>query len=118
MTCGPGFGNASRLIDSDVLGSFYDDTRITYSPTLRPPQMEQTINLSSSDQANFDRFLFGFTSQTAAGDNQTSTIRNFKLSFVACTHETLTCDPTGGRNSLSLSREGFMGLLTSVPTFM
>jgi outer membrane protein assembly factor BamB len=78
---------------NDVLGSFYDDTRITYYPTLRPPHMEQTINLSSSDQANFDRFLFGFTSQTAAGDNQTSTIRNFKLSFVRSTDATIKCDP-------------------------
>jgi outer membrane protein assembly factor BamB len=79
--------------NSDVLGTFYDDTRITYSPTLRPPHMEQTIYLSSSDQTNFERFLFGFTSQTAAGDNQTSTIRNFKLSFVRPTDATITCDP-------------------------
>jgi len=79
---------------SDLLGTFYDDTRITYSPTLRPPQMDQTIFLSSSDQTNFERFLFGFTSQTAAGDNQTSTLRNFKLSFVRPTDATVTCDPT------------------------
>jgi hypothetical protein len=79
--------------NSDVLGTFYDDTRITYSPTLRPPHMEQTIYLSSSEQTNFERFLFGFTSQTAAGDNQTSTIRNFKLSFVRPTDATITCDP-------------------------
>jgi hypothetical protein len=46
--------------NSDVLGTFYDDTRITYSPTLRPPHMEQTIYLSSSEQTNFERFLFGF----------------------------------------------------------
>jgi outer membrane protein assembly factor BamB len=78
---------------NDVLGSFYDDTRITYSPALRPPQMEQTINLSSSEQANFERFLFGLTSQTAAGDNQTSTIRQFKLSFVRTSDPTVTCDP-------------------------
>jgi outer membrane protein assembly factor BamB len=78
---------------NDVLGSFYDDTRITYYPTLRPPHMEQTIYLSSSEQTNFERFLFGFTSQTAAGDNQTSTIRNFKLSFVRSTDATIECDP-------------------------
>ena len=34
---------------SDVIGSFYDDTHLTYSPALRPPQMEQTINLSSTE---------------------------------------------------------------------
>jgi hypothetical protein len=55
--------------------------------------MDQTIFLSSSDQTNFERFLFGFTSQTAAGDNQTSTLRNFKLSFVRPTDATVTCDP-------------------------
>jgi len=45
---------------SDVTGSFYDDTRLTYSPVLRPPQMEQTINLSSTENNQFQRFVFGF----------------------------------------------------------
>ena len=78
---------------SDLIGTFYDDTQVTYSPALRLPQMTQTINLSSTDNTNFQRFLFGFSSQTAAGDIQTSTIRNFKLSFVRPTSPTIACDP-------------------------
>ena len=77
---------------SDVLGTLYENTRVAYSPTLRPPQMDQIINLSSSDQSNFERFLFGFTSQTAAGDSQTATLRSFKLSFARPTDATITCD--------------------------
>jgi hypothetical protein len=76
-----------------VTGSFYDDTRLTYSPVLRPPQMEQTINLSSTENNQFQRFVFGFTSQTASGDNQKSLIRNSRLSFVRSTDPTVTCDP-------------------------
>jgi outer membrane protein assembly factor BamB len=78
---------------SDVSGSFYEDTRLTYLPTLRPPQMEQTINLSSTENTQFQRFIFGFTSQTASADNQRSLIRNLKLSFVRSTDPTVTCDP-------------------------
>jgi outer membrane protein assembly factor BamB len=85
---------------TDVLGTFFDDTRVSYSPILRPPQMEQTIFLSGSsfgingDHDNFYQFLFGFTSQTASSDSQTSTIRQLKLSFVRQTDATIICDPT------------------------
>ena len=78
---------------SDVTGSFYDDTHLTYSPALRPPQMEQTINLSPTENTQFQRFFFGFTSQTASGDNQSALIRNLKLSFVRSSDPTVTCDP-------------------------
>jgi len=82
---------------NDVIGSLYDDTHLTYYPTLRPPQMEQTINLSpgsNGDNAKLERFLFGFTSQSGSGDNQQAIIRNLKLSFVRSTDPTITCDPT------------------------
>ena len=78
---------------SDVSGSFYDDTHLTYSPALRPPQMEQTINLSPTENTQFQRFFFGFTSQTASGENQSALIRNLKLSFVRSSDPTVTCDP-------------------------
>jgi outer membrane protein assembly factor BamB len=78
----------------DVIGSYYDDTHLTYSPALRPPQMEQTINLSSTENTQFQRFIFGFTSQTASGDNQQSVIRELKLGFVRATDPTVTCDPS------------------------
>jgi hypothetical protein len=78
---------------SDVTGSYYDDTHLTYSPALRPPQMEQTINLSSTENTQFQRFFFGLTSQTASGDTQSALIRNMKLSFVRSNDPTVTCDP-------------------------
>jgi outer membrane protein assembly factor BamB len=78
---------------SKALGTLYENTRVAYSPSLRPPQMEQVINLDyNASVVNFDRFLFGFTSQTAAGDSQTATLRNLKLSFVRPTDATITCD--------------------------
>ena len=55
--------------------------------------MEQIINLSSTENTQFQRFIFGFTSQTASGDNQRSLIRDLKLSFVRSTDPTVTCDP-------------------------
>jgi outer membrane protein assembly factor BamB len=78
---------------SDVIGSYYDDTHLTYSPALRPPQMEQLVNLSSTENTQFQRFIFGFTSQTASGDTQQSVIRELKLGFVRPTDPTVTCDP-------------------------
>jgi outer membrane protein assembly factor BamB len=78
---------------SDELGTFYDNTHLTYSPVLRPPQMEQTINLSSTENLQFQRFIFGFTSQTASGDNQRAVIRDLKLGFVRSSDPTVTCDP-------------------------
>jgi outer membrane protein assembly factor BamB len=78
---------------SDVTGTFYDNTRLSYSPALRPPQMEQTINLSSTENTQFQRFIAGFTSQTASGDNQSALIRNLKLNFVRLSDPTVTCDP-------------------------
>jgi hypothetical protein len=78
---------------SDVIGSYYDDTHLNYSPALRPPQMEQLINLSPTENTQFQRFIFGFTSQTASGDTQQSVIRELKLGFVRPTDPTVTCDP-------------------------
>jgi hypothetical protein len=76
----------------DVIGYFFEDTRIFYSPTTpvaRPAQLVQTIGPIT----NFDRFIFGFTSQTGAGDLQTATIRNFKLSFIHPGDPFITDDP-------------------------
>jgi hypothetical protein len=81
---------------SDVIGYFFEDTRVFYSPTTpiaRPAQLEQTIDLTSIDHQDFERFLFGFTSQTAVGDLQTATIRNFQLSFIRPGDPFITDDP-------------------------
>jgi hypothetical protein len=82
---------------SDVLGTFYEDTRINYSPTLpvaRPAQLEQTINLLPLDHQDFERVIIGFTSQTASGELQTAAIRRFQLSFIRPGDPTITNDPS------------------------
>jgi outer membrane protein assembly factor BamB len=77
----------------DPLGSFFEDTRVQYSPATRPPMIAQTINLTASDHAAFERFIFGFTSQTGAGESQTATIRKFQLSFIRTSDPVVTADP-------------------------
>ena len=80
----------------DVIGYFFEDTRVFYAPTTpiaRPAQLEQPISLLSGDHQDFERFLFGFTSQTATGDLQTATIRNFQLSFIRPDDPFITDDP-------------------------
>jgi hypothetical protein len=81
---------------SDVLGTFYEDTRIDYAPntpTARPAQLQQTINLLPGDHQDFERFIFGFTSQTGSGNLQTATIRKFQLSFIRPGDPSVTNDP-------------------------
>ena len=77
----------------DPLGTFYEDTRVQYSTAARPPMIEQTVNLEPADHAAFERFIFGFTSQTGAGETQTATIRKFQLSFIRTNDPVVTADP-------------------------
>jgi hypothetical protein len=56
--------------------------------------IEQTINLVPSDHADFERFIFGFTSQTGAGESQTANIRKFQLSFIRPNDPIVTNDPS------------------------
>jgi hypothetical protein len=86
--------NAASCNDPiDPLGTFFQDTRVQYSPAARPPMIEQTVNLLPSDHADLERFIFGFTSQTDAGESQTATIRKFQLSFIRPNDPTVTVDP-------------------------
>ena len=82
---------------NDVLGTFYEDTRVNYLPTLptsRPPQIEQTIRFDEEDgnDPDFNRFIFGFTAQTGAGESQTATIGKFQLSFIRPNDPVVTND--------------------------
>ena len=54
--------------------------------------IEQTVNLVPSDHADFERFIFGFTSQTGAGESQTASIRKFQLSFIRLNDPIVTTD--------------------------
>ncbi len=80
--------------ENEPLSSFFADTRVKYEPETRPAQLEQTIRLLATDHQDFERVLFGFTTQTGAGDLQTATIRNFRLSFIRPDDPTVTSDPT------------------------
>jgi hypothetical protein len=77
-----------RQCDTDgcnnILGSFFEDTRINYEPTTTAlePHLQQSFKLTGSLNSDFDRFLFGFTSAVEAGDGQEITIKNFQLSFI------------------------------------
>jgi outer membrane protein assembly factor BamB len=63
----------------NILGTFYEDTRIEYTAT---PHLEQTIELDSTQHTDFNRFLFGFTGATGSGTYQSAVIADFKLSFI------------------------------------
>jgi outer membrane protein assembly factor BamB len=58
---------------------FFEDTRIIYQ--LSPPNLVQFFQLDAIKNAEFDRFLFGFTA-AAGADPLDVTIANFALSFV------------------------------------
>jgi hypothetical protein len=80
-----------QLDCSDVLGTFYQDTRIEYDA--KTPHLEQTVELSAADHALFDRFLFGFTTATASGTSQNAVIESFQLSFIRPGDPVISADP-------------------------
>jgi hypothetical protein len=49
--------------------------------------------LLPADHQDFERVIFGFTSQTGTGDLQTATIREFQLSVIRIGDPTVTNDP-------------------------
>ena len=81
----------NQLDCNDVLGTFYENTRIQYSA--RIPHITQTIELTQADHDKFTRFLFGFTTALAAGDTQSALIQQFRLSFIRPNDPIITTDP-------------------------
>ena len=79
---------------NDILGTFFQDTRIEYDYTALPDlPLAQDIELSQSDHDKFIRFLFGFTTATAPGDAQSALIEHFNLSFIRPNDPVVTNDP-------------------------
>ena len=79
---------------NDILGTFFQDTRIAYDYSSLPDlPLAQEIELSPSDHAMFNRFLFGFTTATAPGDTQSALIEHFNLSFIRPNDPVITNDP-------------------------
>jgi outer membrane protein assembly factor BamB len=73
-----------QLDCSDINGTFFSDTRIDYekAPAMINLPMIQQFSLSAAEQLEFERFFFGFTGATAAGQTQDATISQFNLSFI------------------------------------
>ncbi len=63
----------------NILGTFFQDTRVEYAPT---PDLIQTIELTDAENSAFNRFLFGFTGATGSTTTQNAVIANFLLSFI------------------------------------
>ena len=78
---------------NNPLGTFFEDTRVTYEPLGKDPILEQSFNLGGSLNNDFNRFLFGFTSAGTVGDDQSITIENFQLSFIRPNDPAITADP-------------------------
>jgi hypothetical protein len=79
---------------NDVLGTFFQDTRIKYDySALADLPLAQEIELSQSDHDMFNRVLFGFTTATDAGDTQSALIAHFNLSFIRPNDPVITNDP-------------------------
>jgi hypothetical protein len=79
---------------NDILGTFFQDTRIEYDYSALPDlPLAQEIELSPSDHNRFNRFLFGFTTATAPGDTQSALIKQFNLSFIRPNDPVITNDP-------------------------
>jgi outer membrane protein assembly factor BamB/type II secretory pathway pseudopilin PulG len=79
---------------SNILGTFFQDTRIEYDYTaVEDLPMRQKFSLSGAEQDAFERFFFGFTG--AAGQEALeATISKFQLSFIRPGDPVVSCDST------------------------
>lgn len=80
----------SQTDGSDIRGTYFADTRIDYEA--KTPHLEQTIELSAADHAEFDTFLFGVTEATG-GATQTAVLSNVELGFIRPGDAVITSDP-------------------------
>ncbi len=80
---------------NDVLGTFYEDTRIQYATNRTGSELPlaQTIELNAAEHGDFTQFLFGFTGAVAANNRQDAVIDHFQLSFIRPNDPIITTDP-------------------------
>jgi outer membrane protein assembly factor BamB len=77
---------------SNILGTFYQDTRIEYDYTaVKDLPMRQRIKLNATEQAAFERFFFGFTG-AAGAEALDATVSQFQLSFIRPGDPVVDCD--------------------------
>jgi outer membrane protein assembly factor BamB len=77
---------------SNILGTFYQDTRIAYDYTaVEDLPMRQRFRLSGAEQDAFESFFFGFTG-AAGAEALEATISQFQLSFIRPGDPEVDCD--------------------------
>jgi hypothetical protein len=77
---------------SNILGTFYEDTRIEYDYTaVKDLPMRQRFSLSGAEQDAFESFFFGFTG-AAGAEALNATISEFQLSFIRPGDSVVSCD--------------------------
>jgi len=77
---------------SNILGTFYQDTRVAYDYTaVNDLPMRQQFSLSGAEQDAFERFFFGFTG-AAGAEALDATISQFQLSFIRPGDPVVSCD--------------------------
>jgi hypothetical protein len=77
---------------SEILGTFYQDTRIEYDYTaVADLPMRQRFSLTGAEQDAFERFFFGFTG-AAGAEVLNATISQFQLSFIRPGDPVVDCD--------------------------
>jgi hypothetical protein len=76
----------------EILGTFYQDTRIEYDYTaVEDLPMRQSFSLSGAEQDAFESFFFGFTG-AAGAEALDVTISQFQLSFIRPGDPVVDCD--------------------------
>ena len=76
----------------NILGTFYQDTRIEYDYTaVEDLPMRQSFSLSGAEQDAFESFFFGFTG-AAGAEALDVTISQFQLSFIRPGDPVVDCD--------------------------
>ncbi|MEJ2286505.1 MAG: PQQ-binding-like beta-propeller repeat protein [Desulfobacterales bacterium] len=81
----------------DIDGTPFQDTTgvYKYAPGHAPDlPFEQVIELTPAEHADFERFLFGFTTAAGASDTQLVEIRDFQLTFSRSVDPDINDDPT------------------------
>ncbi len=82
---------------SNILGTFYQDTRIAYDYTaVQDLPMRQRFRLSGVEQDAFERFFFGFTG-AAGAEALEATISQFQLSFIRPGDPVVDCENDAAR---------------------
>jgi outer membrane protein assembly factor BamB len=78
----------------EILGTFYQDTRIEYDYTaVEDLPMRQSFSLSGAEWDAFESFFFGFTG-AAGAEALDVTISQFQLSFIRPGDPVVDCDRT------------------------